>query len=130
MGSLAHVVGEAWTGPNRCPWSRKSRGVLGCAGLREASQLDKTMGSMPPFPRGKDSFRFLSLCGVYNLQQWHYISLVTIFLTFGRDIEKVKNDVAGGHGCHTDCSHQYIQTTFNSNFRVNVTQHHQIKLPL
>ena len=36
-------------------WSRKRRA---CAGLREASQRDKAMRSMPPFPPEKDSFRF------------------------------------------------------------------------
>ena len=37
-------------------WSRKRRA---CAGLREASQRDRAMRSMLPFPPEKDSFRFL-----------------------------------------------------------------------
>ena len=51
-------------------WSRKRRA---CAGLREASQRDKAMRSMPPFPPENDSFGFfyycVAFCIIYNLQQ-------------------------------------------------------------
>ena len=44
-----------------------------CTGLREASQRDEAMRSMPPFPPEKGSFRFVyycvPFCDVYHLQQ-------------------------------------------------------------
>ena len=49
-------------------WSRKCRA---CAGLREASQRDKAMRSMPPFPLSIFYYRvaFCVIYIIYNLQQ-------------------------------------------------------------
>ena len=55
-GSLAHIVGEAWTGPKTVPkWSRERRAG---AGLKESSRRDKSMRSMLPFPPENDSVQF------------------------------------------------------------------------
>ena len=52
-------------------WSRKRRA---CAGLREASQRDKAMRSMPPFPPEKDSF--------FSIIVWLFV-LSTIYSSRG-----------------------------------------------
>ena len=76
----AHETGDGLTGAHSGvsldriesmpKWSRTRRAS---AGLREASQRDKAMRSMPPFPPEKGSFRFfhycVAFCIVYNLQQ-------------------------------------------------------------
>ena len=43
-------------------WSRMRRA---CAGLKEASQRDEAMSSMPPFRREKDSFRFFIIVWLF-----------------------------------------------------------------
>ena len=62
-------------------WSRKRRG---CVGLRESSQRDNDMRSMPPFPPEQDSFRFyiivwpFVLSGIYSSSIVPGIGLVTL----------------------------------------------------
>ena len=54
-------------------WSRKRRA---CAALREASQRDKAMRSMPPFPPEKDSFRFYIIVWLFVLSTIYISSII------------------------------------------------------
>ena len=54
-------------------WSRKRRA---CAGLKEASQPDNAMRSMPPFRPEKDSFRFFIIVCLFVLSIVYSSSII------------------------------------------------------
>ena len=116
-------------------WSRKRRA---CTGLREASQRDKAMRSMPPFPAENDSVRFFIIAWLLSCLQSTTVVLFklcdagSLIRSFGMDIKsKLKiMSLEVDSTCHTECSHQYIHTTVTQAFGSMSPKNKKIELLL